>query len=155
MARGRLSISAAFNFISGWAFRTCLIRGKPQRPSGRFSIGGKALRYFGGKFRIKKDLWRILSAATAGKPFVDLFCGACNIVEGITTATERIANDNNPYLIAMWQALQQGWEPPAEVDEEMYHEAMAYELPAPECGFILQFRSFAGKYRGGMREANT
>ena len=59
------------------------------------------MHYFGGKFKISKDLANVLNPITKGKPFVDLFCGACNVVEKITTASSRTANDNNPYLIAL------------------------------------------------------
>ena len=45
------------------------------------------MRYSGGKYRIRKDLWKILNKEAEGRVFVDLFCGACNVVEGITTAT--------------------------------------------------------------------
>ena len=56
------------------------------------------MRYFGGKYAIKKDLWEILNKETKGRVFIDLFCGVCNVVEGITTANQRIANDNNPKI---------------------------------------------------------
>ena len=56
------------------------------------------MRYFGGKYAIKKDLWEILNKETKGRVFIDLFCGVCNVVEGITTANQRIANDNNPTI---------------------------------------------------------
>ena len=43
------------------------------------------MRYYGGKYRIRKDLWKILNKEAEGRVFVDLFCGACN-------------NDNNPKI---------------------------------------------------------
>ena len=79
------------------------------------------MHYFGGKFKISKDLANVLNPITKGKPFVDLFCGACNVVEKITTASSRTANDNNPYLIALLKAIQDGYEPPTCVTREQYN----------------------------------
>lgn len=84
------------------------------------------MRYFGGKFKISKDLANVLNPITKGKPFVDLFCGACNVVEKITTASSRMANDNNPYLIALLKAIQDGWE--KEVHQEMYKRKKTTEV---------------------------
>ena len=33
------------------------------------------MRYYGGKYRIRKDLWKILNKEAEGRVFVDLFCG--------------------------------------------------------------------------------
>lgn len=78
------------------------------------------MHYYGGKYKIRKDLWKILNREAEGRAFVDLFCGACNVVEGISTATKRIANDNNPYLITLLKAIQNGWIPPESVSKEMH-----------------------------------
>ena len=56
------------------------------------------MHYYGGKYKIRKDLWKILNKETKGRVFIDLFFGVCNVVEGITTANHRIANDNNPKI---------------------------------------------------------
>ena len=107
------------------------------------------MRYCGGKSNIKKDLWEILNKETKGRVFVDLFCGACNIVEGIK-ATKRIANDNNPYLIALLKAVQEGWIPPDTVTEGMYYKAMNYEYYDALNGFILIGCTFGGGFRNGF-----
>ncbi len=106
------------------------------------------MRYCGGKQKIKKDLWEILNKETKGRVFVDLFCGACNIVEGIK-ATKRIANDNNPYLIALLKAVQDGWVPPEIVTEDMHSKAMNYEYDDALNGFILIGCTFGGGFRSG------
>lgn len=113
------------------------------------------MHYFGGKFKISKDLANVLNPITKGKPFVDLFCGACNVVEKITTASSRMANDNNPYLIALLKAVQDGYEPPTCVTREQYNYVMSHleENPALS-GFVGIGCSFSGGWRVGYAHNN-
>lgn len=79
------------------------------------------IRYFGGKQRISKELSEYLNSQLKTKqPFVDLFCGSCNIISKIGQDRVRIANDKHKYLIAMWKALQDGWQMPNNISEEEY-----------------------------------
>lgn len=108
------------------------------------------MQYFGGKQRISKPLSEFLnSQLKEGQPFVDLFCGSCNVISKIDSNRVRIANDKHEYLIAMWKALQQGWVPPTEVSEEMYYRVKA-NLDADKAlsGFVGFGCSFAGKWWG-------
>lgn len=108
------------------------------------------MRYFGGKSKISKNLANVLNPITKGKPFVDLFCGACNVVEKITTASSRMANDNNPYLIALLKAIQDGWEPPIVVSEEQYNYTMSHlDENSALSGFIGIGCSFGGGWENG------
>lgn len=109
--------------------------------------------YFGGKFKISKDLANVLNPITKGKPFVDLFCGACNVVEKITTASSRMANDNNPYLIALLEAIQDGYEPPTCVTREQYNYVMSHldENPALS-GFVGIGCSHSGGWHSGYAQ---
>ena len=113
------------------------------------------MHYFGGKFKISKDLASVLNPITKGNPFVDLFCGACNVVEKITTASSRTANDNNPYLIALLKAVQDGYEPPACVTREQYNYVMSHldENPALS-GFVGIGCSFSGGWKNGYAHDN-
>lgn len=110
------------------------------------------MHYFGGKFKISKDLANVLNPITKDKPFVDLFCGACNVVEKITTASSRTANDNNPYLIALLKAIQDGYQPPTVVSREDYYYTMSHldENPALS-GFIGIGCSYCGGRRNGYQ----
>ena len=114
------------------------------------------MMYFGGKFKISKDLASVLNPITKDKPFVDLFCGACNVVEKITTASSRMANDNNPYLIALLKAIQDGWKPPTVVSEEQYKYTMSHldENPALS-GFVGIGCSFGGGWKNGYARAHV
>ena len=104
----------------------------------------------GGKSRISKQIAEILnSAIDKDTPFVSLFCGSCAI-ESKVQADVKILNDKHPYLIAMWQAMQNGWMPPDVVPKEEYYRVKANmdENPALT-GFVGFGCSFGGKWWGG------
>ena len=108
------------------------------------------MQYMGGKSRISKQIAEILnSAINKDTPFVSLFCGSCAI-ESKVQADVKILNDKHPYLIAMWQALQNGWTPPDVVTKEEYYRVKANmdENPALT-GFVGFGCSFGGKWWGG------
>ena len=108
------------------------------------------MQYMGGKSRISKQIADILnSVINKNKPFVSLFCGSCAI-ESKVQADVKILNDKHPYLMAMWQALQNGWMPPDVVTKEEYYRVKANmdENPALT-GFVGFGCSFGGKWWGG------
>ena len=83
------------------------------------------MQYFGGKQRISKQLSQYLNSQLKdSQPFVDLFCGSCNIISKIDTDRLRIANDKHKYLISMWKELQNGWQMPDNIFETV-------DLPEP------------------------
>mgnify|MGYP003787705267 CR=1 FL=1 len=62
----------------------------------------------------------------------------------------KILNDKNPYLIAMFKAIQDGWIPPINVSEEDYRQAKINQDKEPHvAGFVGFACSFAGKFWGG------
>ena len=66
------------------------------------------MQYMGGKSRISKQIAGILnSAIDKNTPFVSLFCGSCAI-ESKVQEDVKILNDKHTYLIAIWQAMQNG-----------------------------------------------
>ena len=108
------------------------------------------MQYMGGKSRISKQIAEVLnSAIDKNTPFVSLFCGSCAI-ESKVQADVKILNDKHPYLIAMWQALQNGWMPHDVVTKEEYYRVKANmdENPALT-GFVGFGCSFGGKWWGG------
>ena len=65
------------------------------------------MRYFGGKQRISGPLSDYLNKCLKKEqPFVDLFCGSCNVISKIDNNRLRIANDKHEYLIAMWGGVE-------------------------------------------------
>ena len=109
------------------------------------------MQYFGGKQRISKTLSGFLNTQLKeGQPFVDAFCGSCNIISKIDNNRVRIANDKHKYLIAMWKCLQEGWLPPTNITKEEYAFIKANkEANESLTGFVGFGCSFAGKWFGG------
>lgn len=78
------------------------------------------MQYFGGKhFTAKKTTDLLRQMMRPGQIYLEPFVGAAWIVSNMKVA-KRYASDTNPYLIAMYKALQKGWEPPDVVSEELY-----------------------------------
>ena len=107
------------------------------------------MQYFGGKARIAKPLAAYLnSQLKEGQPFVDLFCGSCNVVSKIDPNRIRIANDLHSQLIAMWEYVQQENTLPNDISEVEYQTVREFGEPWLR-GFVGFGCRFAGKYFGG------
>ena len=115
------------------------------------------MRYFGGKHRISGPLSDYLNKCLKKEqPFVDLFCGACNVISKIDNNRLRIANDKHEYLIAMWKALQEGWEMPGNISEEQYLYIKNHkDENKPLAGFVGFGLSYSGKWFGGYCRGNV
>lgn len=109
------------------------------------------MRYFGGKQRISRQLSQYLNLQLKdNQPFVDLFCGSCNVITKIDSNRLRMANDRHKYLIAMWKELQEGWEPPTHLTRREYKQIRDNKDEKPYLtGFVGFGCSFAGKWFGG------
>ncbi len=115
------------------------------------------MQYFGGKQRISGPLSDYLNKCLKKEqPFIDLFCGACNVISKIDNNRLRIANDKHEYLIAMWKALQEGWEMPNNISEEQYLYIKNHkDENKPLTGFVGFGLSYSGKWFGGYCRGNT
>ena len=125
------------------------------------------MQYFGGKhFTRKKTTDLLKMMMTKNQVYLEPFVGAAWIVSSMN-AKNRYASDTNPYLIALYKALQTGWVPPAEIGEERYvelrkqtgkqkqdgpqiplEESVANGYPLAEIGFAGCACSFAGIWYG-------
>lgn len=112
------------------------------------------MKYMGSKSRIAKHILPIiLDGRKDGQYYVEPFCGGCNTIDKVSG--NRIANDGNPYLIAMWEALSWGWDPPKIIDREHYCEVRTcYNqntdvYPMHYIGWVGFVGSFNGKFFGG------
>lgn len=77
------------------------------------------MQYLGGKSRTYKEICAFLeSVRQPNQPFVEPFCGACWITQGMSGP--RYASDANQALITMWKALQSGWVPDDTVSREQH-----------------------------------
>jgi len=109
------------------------------------------MQYFGGKARIAKKVAEYINGQLKeGQAYYEPFCGACNVTQHIDANRARLASDSNKYLIAFWQAVQAGWEPPAVVSEEEYQRVKANkEEDLALTAFVGFGCSFGGKFFGG------
>ena len=108
------------------------------------------MQYQGGKHRISAEIAALMNIYIYiyNKPFVSLFCGACN-VESRIKSERIICNDKHEYLIAMWQALQRGYELPDIISEEQYQYIKAHkDEDKALAGFVGFACSFGGKWFG-------
>lgn len=108
------------------------------------------MKYMGSKARIANNILSIILATRSPEQFyVEPFVGGCNVID--KAANPRIGNDSNHYLIAMWQALQNGWTPPI-IDKEFYNAVRADSgAYTPELvGWVGINCSYSGKWFGGF-----
>ena len=80
------------------------------------------MKYQGSKSRIVGEILPIiLNKMHLGMAFVDAFVGGCSVIQNVPPEYKRIANDNNRYLIAMWEKLTTtNWQPPTTIDKPFY-----------------------------------
>ena len=112
------------------------------------------MKYMGSKRRIAKHILPIiLDGRKDGQYYVEPFCGGCNTIDKVPG--NRIANDGNPYLIAMWDALSRGWDPPKIITREHYYNVQTSykqnsdKYPMHFVGWFGFMGSFNGKFFGG------
>ena len=113
------------------------------------------MRYLGGKFRLKKDIKQLISQyRKPNQAFVSPFCGSCWIESELEN--ERLLYDKHYYLIEMWKAILNGWEPPQNINEEEYQHIKTHldENPALS-GFVGFVSSYGGKWFGGYARGES
>lgn len=114
------------------------------------------MRYQGGKVKISTPIANII-ATGGGTSFVSLFCGGCAVEAKVAPYFDRvICNDKQPYLIALWQGVQNGYELPDYVSKEQYYYVKDHKdedkVLTGLCGFPL---SFGGAWWHGYARADT
>lgn len=113
------------------------------------------MHYFGGKSRVAFELANYINRFIGDKDYYEPFCGACWVTTKIK-AENRFCSDKNEYLIAMWKALQKGWEPPDSISKEEYHQIKNNENELKHLkGFAGFGCSFSGKWFGSYAKDNT
>lgn len=109
------------------------------------------MRYMGGKFHIAAALGGEINIRRApGQPYWEPFVGAGWVLDRVPGGP-RYASDKNEKLIALWQALQAGWVPPAILTEKEYNRIKANQnrVDPALVAFVGFGLSFAGKWFGG------
>lgn len=107
------------------------------------------MRYMGSKRAHFKEYYPVLEPfRQPGQVWVEPFVGGANSIDKVPGL--RIGNDLHPHLIAMWRALQDGWEPPGEVSELEYNRlkkiALRGAAPDPLLGFVGFGCAFGGLF---------
>lgn len=103
----------------------------------------------GSKRRIAKYILPIMEAARKpGQTWVEPFCGGCNTLKLVRG--KRWGNDIHLELIAMYKALQKGWVPPDQINEDEYKRVMKTGSPELK-GYAGFTHSFGGKYGSTYR----
>jgi len=106
------------------------------------------MQYLGGKARQAAHLSGIL-AAIPHRRYLEPFLGGASIAERVASQVRSPeASDAHPDLMLMWQALVDGWQPPAEVSREEY-AALRHAEPSALRGLVGFGASFGGKWFGG------
>lgn len=109
------------------------------------------MKYMGSKNRIAKYILPIMLASRrSGACWVEPFVGGCNMIDKVDG--HRLGNDSNEYLIAMWKALQDGWEPPDFISEDEWEDVKSKMESKYEKWHIAFTRigcSFGADWRGG------
>lgn len=116
--------------------------------------------YQGGKSRIYKKLINFMQAER-GKDmtWVEPFMGSGKVLFNVKGP--RIGNDVNHELIALFKAVQNGYEPPSEVSEDEYNHMKHHQDLYPDHlkGFVSLACSFGGKrwngYAKGLNGLST
>lgn len=112
------------------------------------------MKYLGGKTRIAKEILPlILADRKGGQYFVEPFCGGCNVTDKVSG--NRIANDCNEYLIAMFEGLVSGEKYPEKISRELYNDVRACFRAGSDkydpgfMGWVGFMASYRGKFFGG------
>lgn len=117
------------------------------------------MKYMGSKRRIAKDILPIiLKDKEKYDYYVEPFCGGCNIIDKVD-GIARIANDNNKYLIAMWQYLvYSNIEFPTHISKEsysfyrdIYNKRKSIDMTSDDAmiGWVGWMGSFNGRFFDG------
>lgn len=121
------------------------------------------MKYLGSKSRIVKEILPlILADRKEGQYFVEPFCGGCNVTAEVSG--NRIANDYNQYLIAMFEGLLSGAAYPEKINRELYNDVRACFRSGSDkydigfigwVGFMASYngRFFDGGYSGAVVDA--
>lgn len=107
----------------------------------------------GSKARIANDIMPIILRDRQHELYVEPFVGGANTFHLVSNP--KWGNDLNHYVVAMLEAVGQGWVPPGLVTEGDYNRARCDVFMDPELrGFIGIGASYSGKFFGGYARGN-
>lgn len=107
------------------------------------------MQYLGGKSRLAKE---IASVVAPKGLWWEPFCGGLSVSVQLAKYGPGIVSDVNPALIALYQAVRDGWTPPTSVSREEYEAAKKLPDSDPRKAFCGFGCSFGGKWFGGYAD---
>lgn len=105
------------------------------------------LRYLGGKSRIAKALAKTIRERMGARPFWEPFCGGLSM--SVALGGPGVVSDGHPALIALYEAVASGWDPPAVVSREERDAALALPDSDPFKAFARFGCGFGGNWSSG------
>lgn len=112
------------------------------------------MRYLGSKNRLAKDIVPIIQSyiTESTVAYIEPFTGGGNVIDKISCKVRK-GYDIEPYIIAVLQALENGWEPPRVVTEDEYKDIKTHKEKYPDylVGYVGYQLSYGGKFFGGYR----
>ena len=108
------------------------------------------MKYMGSKNRIAKHILPIiLKDRKENQYYVEPFVGGANMIDKVDG--NRIGADNNEYLIAMWQGLQENKSRPYLIEKELYSKARDFFNKSEYSTFdkfMIGWIGWMGSYNG-------
>jgi DNA adenine methylase len=110
-----------------------------------------SIPYVGGKTKYAAEILSVILPGNEHRVYWEPFVGSAALLVHVPTIMSRFANDKNPYLIAMHEAVRGGWIPPATVTEDEYKHIKQHpsQYPKELVGFVSIGCSFGAKMWGG------
>jgi DNA adenine methylase len=109
------------------------------------------MKYMGSKRRLKNHLLpTILKDRKPGQWYVEPFVGGANMIEDVENP--RLGADNNRYIIAFLDALQDGWEPAPEAVSFDFYQSVNNNMtdyPDHVVGYVGFCFTYGAKFFGG------
>lgn len=107
------------------------------------------MKYMGSKAKYAAEILPIiLKNRQRGQLYIEPFAGGMNMIDKVENP--RIANDLNPYLIEMFRALQNGWNPPEYITKEQHAFIRENKKIDALTGWVGFNCSYSGVFFGGF-----
>lgn len=111
------------------------------------------MKYMGSKARIAKHILPIMLGEAEKQgvaKWIEPFVGGANMIDKVPDTFERIGYDYNEYLIAMFNALQNNWNPPTYTKDDYTYIRNNKGENKYVTGWVGINCSYGGKWFGGF-----